>query len=68
MATNEQRRDALVLAIRDSGLGIGDFAARYLARDQSTVYRWLSGDTPVPAVVERWLRDHATDIIKGDAS
>lgn len=59
------RREALVEAIRESGMGIGEFAQRYLVRSKSTVYRWLSGDIEIPTVVGNWLRDHADDIIKG---
>lgn len=61
----EVRREALVEAIRESGLNITDFAQRYLARDRSAVYRWLSGECPVPTVVANWLRDHADELIKG---
>ena len=65
-ATQDQRKVALVSAIKDSGLGIAGFAERYLARDQSTVYRWLSGASPIPQAVERWLRYHAHELIEGE--
>jgi hypothetical protein len=62
---NEIRRQALIEAIRDSGLSIVEFSHRFLARDHTTVYRWLSGYSPVPRVVGRWLNEHAEEIIGG---
>ena len=56
------RRDALIDVIRRSGLGVSDFAVQYLARDPSAVYRWLSGDTPVPRVVARWIDEHSDHV------
>jgi hypothetical protein len=61
----EVRRLALIEAIKDSGVGISEFAERYLARDHGTVYRWLAGTSPVPKVVANWLAHHADDIIGG---
>jgi hypothetical protein len=62
----ELRREVLVEAIRKSGLNIGEFSQKYLVRSRSTVYRWLSGEIEIPAIVGNWLRDHADDIVKGE--
>jgi hypothetical protein len=61
----EAKREALVEAIRESGLGVTDFAHKYLARDRSAVYRWLSGELEVPTVVANWLTKYADEIING---
>ena len=60
----EVRRMALVEAIKESGLSPSQFAARYLARRESTIYRWLSGESPVPAVVADWLDEHAPALME----
>lgn len=59
----EVRRLALVDAIRYSGLSPADFCAKYLARDRSTIYRWLSGDRPIPSVVADWLDEYAPELM-----
>jgi hypothetical protein len=33
--------------------------ARALGRDDRTIRRWKSGESPVPKVVENWLRKRA---------
>jgi len=60
----EVRRLALVEAIKESGLSPADFCAKYLARDRSTIYRWLSGDRPIPSVVADWLDAHAPELME----
>jgi len=60
----EVRRLALVEAIRCSGLSPADFCAKYLARNRSTIYRWLSGESPVPSVVADWLDEHAPALME----
>ena len=55
--TNDEARQTLVHAIRDSGMTIMGFAVRRLGRDPSALYRWLSREQDIPEVVCRWL-DH----------
>jgi hypothetical protein len=50
-------RDLLALAIERSGLSARAFARDVLWRDERTVRRWLSGESPVPKVVTDRLRD-----------
>lgn len=59
-------RDALIEAIRESGLGVSEFAGKYLCRRGSTVYRWLSGEIAVPGVVSYWLVNYADEMINGE--
>ncbi len=42
-------------AIKASGLTIDRFARDVVLREVRTVYRWLSGDSPVPRVVADYL-------------
>jgi hypothetical protein len=44
-------------AIARSGLSARAFARDVLWRDERTVRRWLSGESPVPAVVADRLRE-----------
>jgi hypothetical protein len=50
-------RDLLANAIKRSGLSARVFARDVLWRDERTVRRWLSGESPVPAVVADRLRE-----------
>jgi hypothetical protein len=50
-------RDLLANAIKRSGLSARAFARDVLWRDERTVRRWLSGESPVPAVVADRLRE-----------
>ena len=50
-------RDLLEQAIKRSGLSARAFAIQILWRDERTVRRWLSGESPVPAVVADRLRE-----------
>jgi hypothetical protein len=50
-------RDLLALAIERAGLSARAFARNVLWRDERTVRRWLSGESPVPKVVADRLRD-----------
>jgi hypothetical protein len=43
-------------AIAASGLSDRRFATEVLIRDERTVRRWLSGESPIPAVVLTFLR------------
>ncbi len=44
-------------AIERSGLSARSFARDVLWRDERTVRRWLSGESPLPAVVADRLRE-----------
>lgn len=46
-------------AIEASGLSARRFATEILLRDERTVRRWLAGDSPIPEVVLRWLKENA---------
>lgn len=50
-------RDLLAKAIEASGLSARRFAAEVLLRDERTVRRWLSGESPIPEPVLRFLKD-----------
>ncbi len=41
--------------ITESGLAARKFATEVLHRDERTIRRWLSGESPIPAVVLDWL-------------
>lgn len=49
--------EILELAIERSGLSARAFARDVLWRDERTVRRWLSGESPVPKVVADRLRE-----------
>ena len=52
--------DAVALlreAIQRSGLSARAFAYQVLVRDERTMRRWLSGDSPMPAIVAKWLAE-----------
>ena len=63
-ALAEGRRAMLIHYIKRSGLSVGDFARKYLARDESTVYRWLKGSYNVPNAVGNWMIEHAPDVVR----
>jgi len=50
-------RELLEQAIQRSGLSARAFARDVLWRDERTVRRWISGESPVPAVVADRLRE-----------
>jgi len=50
-------RDLVALAIERSGLSARAFARDVLWRDERTVRRWISGESPVPKVVADRLRE-----------
>jgi DNA-binding transcriptional regulator YiaG len=54
--TNEAAIEALRRRIAASGLSQEMFAHMILLRELRTVTRWLSGDSPIPKVVKRWLK------------
>ena len=52
---HEHNVRALQLAIKASGLSARRFATDILMRDERTIRRWLAGQSPIPAAVQRWL-------------
>jgi hypothetical protein len=62
--TLRRRRELLKVVIKRSGLTPKDFASQVLSRHWTTVYRWLSGATPVPDAVEEWLLKYAPAIVR----
>ena len=57
------RRELLRMVMIRGGLS-PDEMADTLGRNRRTVYRWLSGDSPVPAAVERWLLQVAPQVVQ----
>lgn len=47
----------LIEAIERAGLSARAFARDVVWRDERTVRRWLSGDSPIPKVVAERLRE-----------
>ena len=47
-------------AIAASGLSARRYATEVLTRDERTVRRWLSGQSPIPQAVLRYLQGQAT--------
>lgn len=47
--------DLLRAAIEASGLSARQYAVTVLLRDERTVRRWLSGESPIPESVIRFL-------------
>lgn len=58
-ATRDERAALLSRRIDESGLTVHEFARHVLIRDPRTVFRWLSGESPVPNIVLDWLNDPA---------
>lgn len=42
--------------ISESGLSARRFAVEVTLRDERTIRRWLSGDSPIPQIVFDWLK------------
>ena len=53
--TQQESIELLNKRIGESGLSTTRFAIEIVQRDPRTVRRWLSGDSPIPAVVLDWL-------------
>lgn len=47
--------ERLRAAIQQSGLSSSEYARTVLTRDSRTVRRWLSGESPIPEAVRRYL-------------
>jgi len=54
-------RELLEDAIERPGLSARAFARETLWRDERTVRRWLSGQSPIPAVVVDRLREEVAE-------
>ena len=53
--TQAEQTDLLRVRIAQSELSARRFAVDVLHRDERTMRRWLSGESPIPAVVLDWL-------------
>jgi len=60
-------RELLARVIDASGLSRRRYAERVLARDERTLRRWLSGDTPIPLVVVEYLQRHERAVLAAGA-
>lgn len=54
-------RELLQRALDRSGLSARAFARDTLWRDERTLRRWLSGESPIPKVVADRLREELTN-------
>ena len=52
-------RTVLEAALTKSGLSLRRFATDVLSRDERTVRRWRSGDSPIPDTAADWLAEYA---------
>jgi len=57
------RRELLRMVMIRGGLS-PDEMAEVMGRHRATVYRWLSGDSPVPSGVEAWLLQVAPQVVQ----
>ncbi len=55
--TRTEEVELLRRRLLESGLSSSRFAIERLIRQPRTVRRWLSGESPIPAVVLEWLQD-----------
>jgi len=65
---NESRRLQLIELIKASTLSPSSFASRILARDKSTIYRWLGKTSPIPDTMGEWLVGDGPDIVDSFAT
>ena len=59
----DHRRELLRMVMIRGGLS-PDEMAEVMGRNRRTVYRWLSGDSPVPGAVEKWLLQVAPRVVQ----
>lgn len=50
-------RELLEQRISESGLSARRFAMEVLLRDERTIRRWQTGDSPIPEIVADWLAE-----------
>lgn len=55
MKTRAEQTELLERRISESGLSARRFAVEVLRRDERTIRRWLSADSPIPQIVLDWL-------------
>jgi hypothetical protein len=55
MKTRAEQAALLRSRIEASGLSATRFAREVLLREDRTVRRWLSGESPIPNIVAAWL-------------
>jgi hypothetical protein len=53
--TQQETVELLKRRILESGLSVRQFAIQVMVREDRTVRRWLSGESPVPNMVVDWL-------------
>ena len=49
--------ELLKLRIKESGLSAAKFATKVVLREDRTVRRWLSGESPIPKIVLDFLEN-----------
>lgn len=57
--TQAERVNLLRKAIKASGLSSRRYAETVMIREPRTVRRWLTGESPIPDAVIRWLMKQA---------
>tara|TARA_R110000824_G_scaffold140306_1_gene306118 strand:- start:5705 stop:6007 length:303 start_codon:yes stop_codon:yes gene_type:complete len=55
---NEWARVQMQRVVKSSGLSTKEYARRELLREPTTLYRWISGESPIPLVVTTWLLEN----------
>jgi len=55
--TKHEVIELLKRRIQESGLSVRQFAIQVMIREDRTVRRWLSGESPTPNVVLGWLME-----------
>jgi hypothetical protein len=53
--TRSEEAALLSRRIEESGVSVNAFATDVLLREPRTVFRWLSGESPIPNRVRDWL-------------
>ena len=56
-ANRDADRKILEARITESGISAKKFASEVLKRDERTLRRWRSGESPIPDLVRRFIRD-----------
>lgn len=56
-ANRDADRKILEARISEAGISAKKFASEVLKRDERTLRRWRSGESPIPDLVRRFIRD-----------